>query len=1031
MVAYVHPSFLVSRYPNPIILLKRRQPVPSSTTCSRLSRSRISSLVENSDECHSSSSLSIAPSGSEFPPQPVWKIPHSTVRAELYVIDGLSLIEHISNSLGHQTISKRLSDNPRPIHAFLSILTSLLTSHVTSASALTVVFPAISASSMSSGVVRLSATAARLCTAFGLHVTFARDGVRDVVATLVRMSVRSAVNAVVVTALLPTPLLQLLHWPSVHLLYLSSTGDFTSVRAADLATIFGLPVGALVPSHLIPDILSLAAHAVSRIRRTSTTTADSLRIAAPLVLHFGSLSRLIQTARNVILNSSTSADCSTLPVKLARRIVACDANIRQSQHLMFLKDDLPLTDIQWQAFQRTSIDGDDLARLTSSFRLTQNAVLDRFLRAVKGNEKLTAPVRISDTFSKDSSVNFSSSSAKHSRSKSDNHNVRDDMQCLEKPRKTNNFRDIGEYISLFPVFKSLDSNGLQLVALTIRRNESETRLISLENGASLPKDIIYLLTNKSVAKHGWFLKETYKALLAHYKIRLQGQFFDYHVAIHLIYAGEPINDDYILSKFLPCDKKARSLLNDIGKKPVHVTSCRKRAQALCDLSVRLSRDLSDVISNAGLSTVMHEVESPLIPVLAEMELTGVPIQSRQLQETHDRLRQYRRKLRYKLSQILKRSSNSENFLQLCSVSDIQKFLSPAINVLASDVKNFLPLRGPAVNGNVLSRITQSKSLPIKYRRFAFLLLQYREVSKLLCTDTRSLLENIHEDWRVHPKFSQITAGSGRISTSRPNLQTLPSRSAILKGGLRRLIKAKEGKCIVSADYCQIELRIAAAFSKDPNLISSFRNNEDVHKTIAARMYGLSDVNSVTSLQRSTAKRVVYSILYGVSVEGLAGVLGIPRRDAELLILQFYKSYPTIKGFSDVLTNKAVSSGRARSLLGRHQWLPRLVNGCERERARARRIAVNMPIQGTQADMLKLAMGRIWQRLHNMKSTSALIMQLHDELVFEVDECEREDVIHLIEEEMENALPLLNVAVVVKIGYGPTWLTASETASRRT
>lgn len=975
----------------------------------------------------------VAADASEFPPQPTWQVPQTTARPEIFIVDGLSLLEHVMRALGPTLSSQSLSENPRLVHAFSFILTDLLTAHVTDDSAFTIVFPKTSAETISSPITRLTATAARLCTSVGLHVYFAKGRMGDVIATLTRLSIRSAVDVIIVTAAFPTPLLQLLHWPSARLLLMSRTGIFSLVSSSELTGVLGLSPQFSVSPHNIPDILALASHIAPADSRARKDLVGLIRTAVLLLNCFRSLHHIIQAARLLLSAHPRSSDCPTLTKRLARRIVANEADIGRNQRVLYLSNDVPLGHLSWQMLQRASVDIEDLARISSTFHLSHNNLLNRPVCAVKRKEE-SVPVA---SASRNTSNYFSTKSV-HSHDFGRTHPVSSGCggpgDRLYAVKETPSYVDapfphnVG-IVGLFPLFQKADSERSHLSALVISVRPGAALLVPIGKEPSVPENLKRMLVNERVAKHGWFLKDTYKALLTQCNIRLEGPFFDNHVATHLLFAGESVTDSYIISKYLPDDEVTQSVLNHSKDPPIMLTPHPMRALLLCDVSLRLSHRLKAAISDAGLSTIMDTVEGPMVPVLGDMELTGVPIDFQLLRTAHDRLRQHRIELRRKLKSILRISSSRGNSpLQLSSAKDIQTFLSPVLGATGIDADGCNWTEDSATNFSTLSKIALNGAVPSKYRQFASLFVQFREVSTVVRVHTTGLLENVCLNGRVHPKFSQTAAASGRISTSRPNLQALPLRSAVSSPSLRQLVKAGRGRCIICADYCQIELRIAAAMSRDPNLLLSVEGDKDVHKDIASRLYGVANINDVTASQRAAAKRVVYSILYGVSAMGLSKELNMARRDAELLIFQFFKCYPELERFTKRMVDDAISSGRAQTLLGRQQRLPRLVNGTEKERRSAQRVAMNMPIQGTQADMLKLAMGGVSRRLREMHSRSALIMQLHDELLLEVDDGEKETIIKMVTDEMQRALPLQHVDIVVKIGQGSTWLAASNSAT---
>jgi len=305
-----------------------------------------------------------------------------------------------------------------------------------------------------------------------------------------------------------------------------------------------------------------------------------------------------------------------------------------------------------------------------------------------------------------------------------------------------------------------------------------------------------------------------------------------------------------------------------------------------------------------------------------------------------------------------------------------------------------------------------------------LMLEHREVSKLRNTYTKPLLDEVASDGRIRTTFVQEAAASGRLSTSSPNLQSIPVRSELGRK-VRDTVKAPHGFSILCADYSQIELRIIASLSKDESLQKAFREGVDIHRMVGAKIFNISSLDAVTEEHRQKAKEVNYGIPYGISAYGLAQQLGIPAQDAKVLMSEFHKAFPRVKQFTEQLILDAKEKGYAKTLLGRRLLLPLLLHGGPGERRAASRVAVNMPIQGTQADMIKLAMIRISGRLLAAGAESRMIMQMHDELVLEVANSEQEAVTSLVREEMTSAVPLPNVEIVVNTGCGDTWLSAAH------
>jgi DNA polymerase-1 len=316
---------------------------------------------------------------------------------------------------------------------------------------------------------------------------------------------------------------------------------------------------------------------------------------------------------------------------------------------------------------------------------------------------------------------------------------------------------------------------------------------------------------------------------------------------------------------------------------------------------------------------------------------------------------------------------------------------------------------------VLQELTTEHPLP-------GLILDWRELVKLKSTYVDSLADLIHPvTGRVHTSFNQTIAATGRLSSTNPNLQNIPIRTARGRE-LRKAFVPKEGWKLISADYAQIELRILAALSGDVALKQAFAERQDVHTATAARVFGVSP-EQVTRDQRRKAKEVNYGIPYGVSPFGLAQRLRVPMKEAQALIEQYQRSFPEVTRYLALQVERAREQGYVETLLGRRRYVPDIHARNRNVRSFAERVAVNMPMQGTQADMIKLAMVRLHRRLQDAGLQGRMLLQVHDELVLEAPPQECEALRTVLAEEMTQALPLDGVPVEVDIGVGDNWLDA--------
>jgi DNA polymerase-1 len=306
---------------------------------------------------------------------------------------------------------------------------------------------------------------------------------------------------------------------------------------------------------------------------------------------------------------------------------------------------------------------------------------------------------------------------------------------------------------------------------------------------------------------------------------------------------------------------------------------------------------------------------------------------------------------------------------------------------------------------------------------AQMILDYRQVEKLRSTYVESLPRLINPNTgRVHTTFNQTVAATGRLSSTDPNLQNIPIRTELGLQIRKAFVPQRKGHVIVSADYSQIELRIMAAISRDPNLLAAFASGSDIHAATAAILHDV-DLADVTSEQRRIAKTVNFGIMYGLGAFGLAQRLGISRTDGQQIIENYFAKYPGIKEYIDSTIATTRERGYASTLLGRRRYFP-LINASNRGlRTAAERAAINMPIQGTAADMMKLAMIRVHQRMQHESSAAIMMLQVHDELLFEVSESDASVLREMVKYEMEQALPLEGVPVIVETGQGASWYEA--------
>ncbi len=489
-----------------------------------------------------------------------------------------------------------------------------------------------------------------------------------------------------------------------------------------------------------------------------------------------------------------------------------------------------------------------------------------------------------------------------------------------------------------------------------------------------------------------------------------GPLFDTMVAHYLLAPEEPHNLDALARAYL--GYRTVPITDLIGTGRSQISMRDVPPQQVCDyacedadVALRLADVLSGELDENDLSDIAGKAEFPLIPVLSQMEHHGVRVDPDVLSDISAQMGEDIESLQRRIYEVAGQEFNIGSPAQLGEIL-FDKLGLPVVSKTSTGK--------PSTRENVLQRLATEHELPA-------LILDWRELSKLKSTYVDTLPELIHpETGRIHTEFNQTVAATGRLSSSNPNLQNIPIRSARGRE-IRRAFVARDGMRLMAADYVQIELRILASMSGDEALIQAFVDGQDVHTSTAARVFGV-DPDDVTREQRSKAKEVNYGIPYGISPFGLAQRLRCPQKEAQLLINEYHRSFPAVSKFLREQVELARERGYAQTLLGRRRFVGGIKARNRMERSAAERIAVNMPIQGTQADMIKIAMIRIHDRLASEDLSARMVLQVHDELVFEVEPDEADSVAQLVRKEMVEALPL-DVPVEVDINVADNWLDA--------
>ncbi|MDD5565867.1 MAG: DNA polymerase I [Candidatus Omnitrophica bacterium] len=500
-----------------------------------------------------------------------------------------------------------------------------------------------------------------------------------------------------------------------------------------------------------------------------------------------------------------------------------------------------------------------------------------------------------------------------------------------------------------------------------------------------------LLSDEKIKKVGYNLKML-KVFLAKKGLGIAGLGFDVMIAAYLI---DPSRLTYTLGDL------AYTFLNR------HVPAQALSAAGSVSLVKELAPALQEKLKEQSLEELFYDIEMPLIAVLADMELTGVCLDLEVLRQTSLQLEDKLASLIKKIYELSGVEFNLNSPKQLREIL-FQRLQLPVIRRSKT---------GPSTDEEVLTRLSVRHELPR-------LLLEYRQLMKLKSSylDTLPALVDPNTK-KIHTSFNQTGTETGRLSSSNPNLQNIPVKTGLGRQIRRALVASSGNNVLVSCDYSQIELRILAHLSQDPDLITAFKKDEDVHKATAALLYGV-ELSEVTEAMRDTAKRVNFGIIYGVSAFGLSRDLAISNDEAQRFIESYFLRYPRVEEYMRQQVEKAQQDGYVSTLLGRRRYLPQIRNTQAGIRQFAQRQAINTPIQGSASDMIKLAMVHIHRQINKKNLRTKMILQIHDELLFEVPQEELAEALPLFKERMENVLPL-SVPVKVDLKVGKNWLEMKE------
>jgi len=562
----------------------------------------------------------------------------------------------------------------------------------------------------------------------------------------------------------------------------------------------------------------------------------------------------------------------------------------------------------------------------------------------------------------------------------------------------------------------LDPNNSELVGFSFSVKAHEAWYVSLPENYNEAIKIVNIFKavfeNSRIEKIGQNIKFDI-SILKWYDIDVKGPIFDTMIAHYLLHPDLRHNMDYLAETYLnyrpmPIEtligKKGK---NQLSMRDVDIKLVKEYAAEDADITLQLKDVFAPQLKETETFELFEKIEMPLVPVLASMEAEGVKLDIKALNEYSAELEIYVGETENTIYELAGVEFNIASPKQLgeilfdkLQISNKPKKTKTGQYATGEDILIRLANKHPIINN----------------------ILEYRSLTKLKSTyvDALPLLVN-KRDHRIHTSYNQAVAATGRLSSNNPNLQNIPIRTKKGREIRKAFIPRNEEYTLFAADYSQIELRIIAHLSGDKNMIEAFKQNQDIHTATAAKVYGI-DPKDVTKDMRRNAKMVNFGLIYGISAFGLSQRLDISRKEAAEIIENYFEQYPGIKKYMDSQILFARGKGYVETIMGRRRYLKDINSGNGVVRGFAERNAINAPIQGSSADMIKIAMIDIFEAFNKKKLRSKMILQVHDELVFDTYKEEIEEVKEIVEENMKHAIKL-NVPVVIDMNTGNNWLEA--------
>lgn len=721
------------------------------------------------------------------------------------------------------------------------------------------------------------------------------------------------------------------------------------------------------------------------------------KTAAKLITQFGSIDNML-------------AHTDEIKGKLREKVEGAVDDIRMSRFLATIRTDVPIA-LDLEKMKMTSPDEERLEKIFQELEF--RALTDKIIKKVKNTPK-------NDDLQLDLFGEFAAESQGEPKNASilGLKETPHDYQLIESEEEARKIRDYfltKEILSFDTETTSTNAIDAELVGLSFAVEEFKAVYVAVpaeREAAQRMVDIFRpLYEDEHIMKVGQNIKYDYE-VLRRYGIEVRGPMFDTMLAHYIVQPELHHNMDYMAETLLgyqtihidqligPRGKGQRSM-RDLQPQEVY-----EYAAEDADVTLRLKNVLEQKLKEVDGERLFYDIEMPLVPVLAEMELTGVCLDTAALAETgknfNRRLAEYEQKIYAEAGETFNISSPKQVgdiLFGKMKIVDKPKKTKTGQYVTSEEVLTQLRSRAPIVDD----------------------ILSYRGLKKLLGTYVEALPRLINpRTGHIHTCFNQAITATGRLSSSDPNLQNIPIRDDDGKE-IRKSFVPEPGCLFFSADYSQIELRIMAHLSQDEHMLDAFRSGTDIHAATAAKIWHV-PVEEVTPEQRKKAKQANFGIIYGISTYGLAQRMNISNSEARQLIDDYFATFPRVKAYMDEAIATCREKGYAETIYHRRRYLPDITSRNATVRGFAERNAINAPIQGSEADIIKVAMIHIFKRFAAEGLRSRMILQVHDELNFSVYPEEREQVERIVIEEMENACRL-SIPLTADAGWGANWLEA--------